>query len=363
MRRRVFFNGKFYSAQLNGVHRVADRLIREVDAALTADAGLRERLDVRLLAPERRSWSPEFEAIRIDVQRRGHTQLWEQALAPWEARGGLLVNLCNLSPILHFNKITLIHDAQFFLYPESYPLRFSLGYRLLTPLMARTSRQVLTISDFSRQMLDRFGVSARDRTRVIKNGVDHILEQPPDLSALERLGLADGGYVLMFGSPMAYKNVAVVFEAMRRPEMQGLKLAVVGADRASLEQAGLEPPPGAVFVGRVDDGLLRALYERALCLAYPSLTEGFGLPPMEAMLCGCPAVAAPEGAIPEICGEAATYVDARDARAWADAVLALHGDAPARARKVAEGRQRAGTYTWRRAGAELLEMILATGPA
>jgi glycosyltransferase involved in cell wall biosynthesis len=359
MRRRVYFNGKFYSAQLNGVHRVADRLIREVDALLAADASLRERLDARLLAPARRSWSPELAAIRVEEQRKGHTQLWEQAVAPWRARDGLLVNLCNLSPILHFNKITLIHDAQFFLVPASYPIHFSLGYRLLTPLMARTSRQVVTISDFSRQMLDRFGVSASRRTRVIKNGVDHILEEPADLAGLERLGLAAGGYVLMFGSAMAYKNVAVVFEAMGRPEMQGLTLAVVGEDRATLERAGLRAPAGTVFVGRIDDGLLRALYERALCLAYPSLTEGFGLPPMEAMLCGCPAVAAPGGAIPEVCGEAVTYVDARDSGSWAGAVLALRDDAEARARRIAEGRQRALPFTWRRAGAELIETILA----
>lgn len=357
MRRRVYFNGKFYSANLNGVHRVADRLIREVDALVAADPALRREYDLRLLIPSRRSWTPELAAATIEEQPRGDSQAWEQFTAPRRARDGVLVNLCNLSPVLHPNKITLIHDAQFFLYPDSYPLRFQLGYRLLTPLMARTSRQVLTISEFSREMLAKFRVSPRDRMQVINNGADHILDQPADAAVLGRLGLAAGRYVLLFGSAMAYKNNPVVFSAFEDPRLEGLELVVVGPGRADLEAAGLHPPARTLFAGRVDDAGLRALYGSALCLAFPSLTEGFGLPPVEAMYCGCPTVAAPRGAVPEVCGGAALYANPHAVDPWIDAILRLAQDSATRDRLVEEGRRRAGQFTWRRAGRELWDVI------
>lgn len=358
MRRRVYFNGKFYSANLNGVHRVADRLIREVDALVAADATLRRDYDFRLLAPVERSWTPQLSAVAIDEQPGGGSQKWEQLVAPSAARDGVLVNLCNLSPILHRRKITLIHDAQFFLYPGSYPLHFQLGYRLLTPLMARTSRQVLTISEFSREMLAKFHVSPRARTRVISNGADHILDGPADTAVVERLGLAGRPFVLLFGSTMAYKNISVVFAAFESARLKEVKLVVVGPGREALEAAGLRPPAQTVFAGRIADDGLRALYEHALCLAFPSLTEGFGLPPVEAMNCGCPTLAAPTGAIPEVCGEAALYADPHAPGRWIEGVLRLAGDPALRDRLVAMGRERAAGFTWARAGRELLDVIV-----
>lgn len=358
MRRKVYFNGKFYSAGLNGVHRVADRLIREVDALAGERPEIAARYDIRLLVPGGRAWSPDLSVISIDEQPGRPSQRWEQLRIAWAARDGLLINLCNLSPILHPNKVTLIHDAQFFLVPASYPLHFQLGYRALVPAMARTSRQVLTISDFSRDMLVRFGVAARDRIRVIENGADHILDQPARAAQVEAMDMGRRPYVLLFGSTLAYKNIKVVFEAFRGAALADFTLAVVGAGREELVAGGLDPPEGTRFLGRIDDGVLRALYERAHCLAFPSLTEGFGLPPVEAMLCGCPVVAAPAGAIPEVCGDAALYADPGDAGAWIAAVRRLADEPELRRRKIAEGETRAARFTWRRAGEALLAVIM-----
>jgi glycosyltransferase involved in cell wall biosynthesis len=356
--KRIYFNGKFYAGQLNGVHRVADRLIREVDALLLARAPA-ERPKATLLLPARRSWEPELAAIEKVEERFGHSQAWEQLVLPLRARDGVSVNLCNLAPLLHRPKLLMIHDAQFLFPDSSYPLRQRLGYSWLTPWMARTSARVLTVSDYSRQMLGLFGVSAHAKTAVLHNGADHMLESAVEGAVVERFQLRPGGYVVHVASHKGYKNSQILFDAFADPRLAEVQLAVVGPAAAVLERHGLQPPANAVFLGRVSDAELRGLYERALCLALPSRTEGFGLPTIEAMACGCPAIASPAGAIPEVCGDAVLYAGVDDAEAWVEAIRRYRDDPALRLRKIEEGRERSSAFTWSKAGARLLDHIMA----
>lgn len=353
--RPIYFNGKFYAGRLNGVHRVADRLIRECDARLM-ERSPAERPKAVLLTPRSSTWLPELQAIRVEaVERIG--QLWEQFILPRRAVDGVLVNLANLAPVLHRRKITVIHDVQFLLADCGYPLRQRLGYRLLAPHIARTSDQVVTVSEYSRRMLHRHGVAPPDRVEVIPNGADHILEIEPDTGVRQSLGLEPGTYVLMFGSIKPYKNNAVVFRAFADRALHPTRLVVVGPGREELERAGLAPPADALFPGAVSDPALRGLFAGALVIAFPSRTEGFGLPPLEAMLCGCPVIASAAGGIPEACGDAAIYADVDNPRAWREAILAMRGDHAARSARIEAGRRRASGFTWRASGERLLGVL------
>jgi glycosyltransferase involved in cell wall biosynthesis len=358
--RAIAFNGKFRAGKHNGVWRVADRLIAEVDDLLAA-MPLADRPDVRLVMPAGCSSAPTYRVIAIQQDDRPASPSWEQRRLPWLVRGALLVNLANLAPVLHWPKVTMLHDAQFCRPDCSYPWRQRAGYRLLAPLMARSSRLVLTVSDYSRRDLAGYGVIGRGRVEILHNGADHILELGADPHALARLRLKPQGYWLMFGSVKAYKNNAVVFEALRRRAMQGTgsprPLVIVGPGRAALVAAGLSAPSDAVFAGPCDDATLRALYEGAQALLFPSRTEGFGLPPVEAMMCGCPVIAAPCGAVPEVCGDAALIASPDEPDAWLDQLDALE-DPAVRAAVIATGRERASRYTWRSAGQALLGLLI-----
>lgn len=353
--RPVYFNGKFYAGRLNGVHRVADRLIRECDARLM-ERSPAERPHAVLLAPQFSTWLPELRAIRIETSERTG-QLWEQFILPNRAADGVLVNLANLAPVAHRRKITVIHDVQFLLADCGYPLRQKLGYRLLAPHIARTSSPVVTVSEYSRRMLHRHGIARPERVEVIPNGADHILEVEPDTRPRQELGLSPGSYVVMFGSAKPYKNNAVVFEAFGDRALRPTRLVVVGPSRAELERAGLFPPEDALFPGAIGDPALRGLLAGALAIAFPSRTEGFGLPPLEAMLCGCPVIASPAGAIPEACGDAAVYADVDDPRAWRDAILAMRGDCAQRSGRIEAGHRRASGFTWRASGSRLFGLL------
>ena len=355
--RRIVFNGKFYSGALNGVHRVADRLIGEVDRLLTAmpDA---DRPQAEIHVPLDRAWSPKVETIKLIEHPGAASQRWEQLRLPRLAKDGVLINLCNLAPIAHRRKIMLIHDAQFLFRDASYPWRQLWGHRLLVPIMARSSRRILTVSQYSRAILDLTRVAPGERIGILHNGIDHMLDATPAEGTLTRHGLHANRYVIVFGTHKGYKNVQLIFDAFDRPELSSFRLVVVGESEAKLRANGLIPPANAQFMGGIDDAVLRALYEHATCLVFPSRTEGFGLPPLEAMLLGCPAIVAPAGAMPEICRDAVLYADVDAQDQWAAAVLRLAEDHAFRASKIAAGRRRAEEFTWKRAGSKLLDEAL-----
>jgi glycosyltransferase involved in cell wall biosynthesis len=353
--RPIYFNGKFYAGRLNGVHRVADRLIRECDRLLEA-LPIDQRPEAILFAPENSTWLPKLNAIQIRLIRNAG-QFWEQCILPARSRNGVLVNLANLAPIFHHRKLTMVHDAQFLMPDCGYPLRQRLGYRLLSPNIARSSRYTLTVSDYSRRMLDKLGVARPEKTIVIANGADHILEVAEDSRLRNDLHLVENGYVVMFGSSKPYKNNAVVFAAFADGKLGPTKLVVVGMSEAELRHAGLHVPEGTVFTGKINDRTLRGLLAQATALAFPSKTEGFGLPPLEAMLCDCPVVTSPAGAIPEVCGDAAIYAAVDDPAAWQQAIEALRDNAPLRSEKITAGRQRANLFTWKAAGQRLYDVI------
>jgi glycosyltransferase involved in cell wall biosynthesis len=270
----------------------------------------------------------------------------------------VLVNLCNLAPLGHPKCITHIHDAQVFISPESYSATFGAWYRFALPRIGRSALRVLTVSEYSRARLAEFGVAPWESISVLNNGADHLLDVDADLGVVERLGVTSSRVVLAVANSQAHKNLGVLFKAFAGGAMEGLTLVLVGVDgREAFLSQGFSPPPDVRFTGRVSDGELRALYEHAVCLAFPSTTEGFGLPPLEAMSLGCPTVVAPCGALPETCGEAALYAPADDPAEWAAVIRQLSEDPELRTRTEHAGRRRASLYRWSKSAQRLLEII------
>ncbi len=353
----IMFNGRFLSTAPTGVHRVAGALIGRVDRLVSQDRR-RDAQSWSILCP-RDAYQPlALEAI--ERRRVGLTtwQAWEQLELANIARGGVLVNLCNMAPLAHRRCVTMIHDAQVFLSPESYSAPFLAWYRFALPRIGRAAAQVVTVSDYSRDRLVEFGVAPREKISVVHNGVDHFAAVAADPAILPRLGLKPGRFVVATAGAQKHKNLALLFEAFHSPALRDLTLVVAGPDGASAFVAkGVQPPSNVVFAGRAPDGELRALYENAICLAFPSTTEGFGLPPLEAMSLNCPTIVAPCGALPEVCGDAALYVDPNDPAAWAAAILSLADKGDARTEMQRAGRARSARFRWEASARKLLDVV------
>ncbi len=355
----IAFNGRFLAADLSGVHRVAAEIINAFDSMVAADADLSARIVGRLIRPP--GSRSDFQLKHFDVveggQRKG--QAWEQIDLPGLVGDDLLIGFGNLAPIRHRRSIAMVHDAQVFLTPGSYSTVFRTWYRFAHRRMGARGLRILTVSEFSKSKLVDFGVAPAEKIGVIHNGVDHILREAADPTILEKLNLHETPFVVGLANTQAHKNIRVLLDAFRMMAEQNAKLVLFGpASKADFEKAGLLPPESTIFAGRISDGALRALLERALCLAFPSTTEGFGLPPLEALRLGCPVVAAPCGALPETCGEGAAFASPDEATQWSDLFQSLMLEpTDLRDARKRRGEKWAGRFTWRAAAERLLNEI------
>lgn len=354
--RGLVINGKFLAAKPTGVHRVAQQLLDELKKHSDTIATLFPK-GMCVIAP-RNGKKPVSDGnkLRVRSQSRLVGQAWEQIELPVHARGNLLLSLCNLAPIFANNAITMIHDAQVYTTPSSYSLPFRVWYKLVLPKIGRRSLQILTVSHFSAKQLVDFGVATADRITVIYNGVDHVEHFGRDEDVLAKLGIEHGLYVLALSNTQKHKNIAVLFKAFEK--IEGVKLVLIGsAERRDFVVAGIDVGVDTIFAGKVSDEAMRSLMEGALCFAMPSLTEGFGLPPLEAMILGCPTLVAPCGALPEVCGDASLYADPHDPAAWAEGVTRIREDPTLRAQLIDAGRVQSARFTWEAAGRTLLKTL------
>ena len=252
----------------------------------------------------------------------------------------------------------MIHDAQSFTDSGSYSSLFVRWYRFLLPRLGRRNIKVLTVSEFSKQQLVHYGVARAERITVIPNGVDHVLGFASDDATVRRLALTPRRFVVALATTQPHKNIAVLLRAFADRAMGDVRLVLLGKTGADAMRAAFPfLPDDVLFTGMIDDGELRGLLEQALCFAMPSTTEGFGLPPLEAMLLGTPAVVAPCGALPEACGEGALYADPEDPAAWQAQIRTLRDDPAVYETMRDRGARQAATFTWARAGDLLVDAL------
>jgi glycosyltransferase involved in cell wall biosynthesis len=242
-----------------------------------------------------------------------------------------------------------VYDLAFKLRPAEVPWqqRVYLG-SILRPAL-RQAAAVLVISNTTRKdLLDCYPLPGlEDKISVVPLGVSNAVAAGPLPEGLEP------GFILAVGTIEPRKNYPRLLAAYRalRARTEAPPLVIAGrpgwAYGDTLEKIRAEP--GVLYLGHVDEPTLSALYESAAVLAFPSLYEGFGLPLLEAMAHGLPAVVGATGALPELAGEAAVLIDPEDVDAIASGLEKVLGDEGLRARLRAASIDRAREFTWERA--------------
>jgi len=350
----VFVNARFLTQPVSGVQRYAHEILRALDELLAIHPSAPVTAFYPAGAEVR---DPCWRHIRLQGLPGGRGHIWEQG-ALWRAsRSGLLIGLCNSGPILHRNHVLALHDANIYAIPNAFSRRYRMFHKMVRPRLARRATRLITVSNFSAGELAFYSHLSSSAFHIIPNSAEHVLRCRADPGVLTRRGLEHGQYLLTVGNQSPNKNIARLIEA--HSGCAGLPpLVVVGGATDGLVRTRFRKGPDIHILGRVGDGELRTLYEAAMGFIWPSLYEGFGIPPLEAMALGTPVVASSSSAMPEVLGNAAMYFDPNDTRDIARTLRDFHLlDDPARARMQRLGLARSRRFSWAFGAQKLLHLI------
>jgi glycosyltransferase involved in cell wall biosynthesis len=296
----------------------------------------------------------------------GH--FWEQVYLPAAARGRVLWSPNNTGPLATYRQVCTVHDLIPLDHPEWFTPRFSAWYGWLMPKLVHQVAHIIAVSEFTRcRILERFGVRP-GKVTVAPNGIDKRFSPRPSAEitqAREELGIPEGTYLLFLGSLEPRKNIGRLLQAWDRISGElsdDTWLVVAGARGRSqvFSDAGLQHVPKRVHLtGYVSDDLLPALYSGALAAVYPSLYEGFGLPPLEAMACGTPVITSNSTSLPEVAGDAAILVDPTEPDQIGAAIARIAGDSSLRDELSRRGLARASSYSWDASAVTTLKVLEA----
>jgi glycosyltransferase involved in cell wall biosynthesis len=365
MRSRVGINASIIGENPTGLGIYSIKLIRELDR-------IRDDLVVYTSCPEalgplRARIAPVPSGTRPERSVRGHFArlLWLQSVLWVKARIDHLGVILNTVPegILGcpVPQVTVVHDLLPLFFPAEYP-RQQYYFGFLVPRVLQASRIVVADSESTRRNIVRYFGLPPGNVRVIYPGYDagaYFCDRVhPSHSRHEE------PYLLYVGNLLPHKNLLRLLDALailrrRRP----CRLIIRGEGRPAYVQAVAERVEtlgltgAVVFVGYTGESVLRDLYVHAACLVLPSLSEGFGLPVLEAMACGTPVVVANTSSLPEVVGDAALQVDPNDAVALADALFRVLTDPALREDLRQRGLRRVEAFGWRRTAMELSDVL------
>lgn len=342
---------------------------RYVDKLVENLAGLRPDFKTTLLAKSHRiealaKLAPDFEIVRCDVKEFTFA---EQLALPRRIRSlkpDLVHFAMTQQPVLYRQaKVTTVHDliTARFTNPAKNPLFFKikqLVYRSVIHSVAKQSKVIITPSEFVKKDLASFAHINPDKIRVTYEAADKISVPAEELAALK-----SQQFILYVGRSTPHKNLPRLIEAFEKVVVKkpGLKLVLAGkfdANYGHLQKlvAKKSLTSQVIFPGFIEEGQLRWLYEHALAYVLPSLSEGFGLPGLEAMAHGLPVASSNAACLPEVYKDGAVYFDPTDTSDMADKVLGLISEADVRAAMTKRGRAVADSYSWQKMAKETLDI-------
>ena len=356
----MFINSRFLAQPLTGVQRYSHELLRAWDE-LIEDKVLGQGVSIHCLAPMGFRTKQNWKNLKFIQAGWFNGNLWEQISLPTLSRNGVLFSPGNIGPYFHPNQIVTLHDTSVFAFPEAYSFSFRLKYQLIMRRMGRIARRIITVSNFSKQELIRWCQIPADKIEVIYEGCDHLQRVLADPGVFERKGIGrKRPYFLAVGSNSPHKNFQAVLRAFKKLGNQDIDLVITGGSFGKIFSANpLDMSPNAYRIGYVSDGELKALYENALALVFPSKYEGFGIPPLEAMACGCPVICSTAASLREVCGEAALYFDPEDIELLTGLMDQLAADPLQREQLHEAGTQQAEKFSWRQAAMQTWKVLEA----
>lgn len=347
MEDKIYINVRFLQENLTGVGRFGYEVCKRLKLYLPS---------IQFVAPRN---IPKQYVDELGIHTFGSLKgaLWEQTELPLFLfkNKHILLNLANTCPVLYRNNCIVIHDIIPLTNPEWYSLQARSYYKLLLPLSIKSSRIVVTVSEANKKEIHALLGTPLEKIRVVSNAVSDFWKPVNEKPLFEN-------YLLTVGSLDPRKNLKRLIQAFLSLEDKSLKLVIVGhkhkAFAAEEFSLSTEDSERIIFTGYMSDEEVRNLYSNALLFVYPSLKEGFGIPPLEAMKCECPVVASRIPSVNEVCADAVEYIeDPLDPDSIHSALYKVLSQNALRQELKTKGLARASTFNWEDTAQKIAQIL------
>lgn len=336
----LIINGRFLLARQTGVQRFARMITEQI---------IDKYPDSLIVTPQNNL------DLSLPTVPTGNLQgyAWEQIDLPrfLKSQGSpLLLNLASTAPVNYKNQISTIHDITYIRFPESFSKKFRITYQILVPKIIENSRHILTVSDFSKEEISSYFNIDKNRISVVYNSASSIFSPS---GAKYNPGFE---YFLTVSSPNKHKNVERLYEAFCRAQTDK-KLLVVGKQESKVFNSTAGNFSGKImFTGAVDDKHLAELYRGSAAFLFPSLYEGFGIPPLEAQKSGVPVLASYAASLPEVLGDSVRYVNPYSIDSIKNGIEGMES-ADANVDLIQKGFINVNQYSWKKSADLVMNLI------
>lgn len=345
----IVINGRFLTQKITGVQRYAYHLVKEIDFLIEKGEIDKKKFQFKILAPKNIIQKMELKHIPIKKVGflKGH--LWEQLELPFYLKNRILFCLGNTAPLisLFLNRkvIVTVHDLGFKYFPENYRFLFRFFYSIIIPIILKYAWAIITVSESEKKMISKRYPFGKNKIFAISQG--GFLENPE--SPVE---IKEKNYLLYVGSLAKKKNLInflLAFEIVINKNIP-LKGVVIAPEGKIFEKVKIDIKPKVKerikFINKVDDQELIAYYKNAFCFVFPSFHEGAGIPPIEAMSCGCPVLCSDIPVLRERCDEAVIYFNPYSPEDIAQKIILLFENPRLREELIKKGYERAKIFKW-----------------
>ena len=345
----VYINGRFLTQRVTGVQRFALEIIKRLER--------QSHIKFTILVPTNYKETYSFQNIQIIKVGKLTGHKWEQLELPLFVKRGLLINFCNTGPMFKRNQIVVIHDTAIYASPQGFSKVFCFWYKIMFNFFKIFSRKVLTISEFSKNELIRYLKIKPEKLGLISEGREHFDLIKEDNKILSDFKLEKKKYILAVSSMNPNKNFKVLVQSMEYLVNEDFEVVIAGGtdlkvfNKINIENENIKQ------VGYVTDEQLKSLYVNAGCFVFPSVYEGFGLPPLEAMSTGCAVLVSDAGPMREVSGNAAIYFNPHNAKELANKIKYLMKNKSVREELQIKGLQQSKRFSWQLAANQLINCI------
>jgi len=332
----IYINGRFLTQPMTGVERYAYSICRALVDLQQSFVIVCPHADIQ----------PCYDTSNMQIIRYGigNSHFWEQCVLPFFFVGKkdyIVLSFTGLGSILIRNKIMTVHDLSFLFNRSWFSKAYYWWYKLMTPLAIKSSKDIITVSQYSKQEILRFyPFIQEDKISVIYGAIDN------DRFYIKKVASPNADrFALAVSSLDPRKNFPMLIKAFKG--IEGCQLLIVGKHNRVFSEQENEQSDNIRFLGRVSDDELLRLYNQAECLIFPSIYEGFGLPLLEAMACECPVLVSDIPVFKEVCGEAAVYFNPHDQKNIHDTII-QYLNSPAKEKETMreKGLQMIKRFSW-----------------